>query len=311
MKKYLILILILGVSIASCKKYEVQYGMGTASTTVLQDDVYDIAYSTEEGVFLINAAMTRSKMLVSFANAFSPRAGRVALSRNKDKVAYVSPNNGIPIIVDTLGNVLIELTQYTNVQDLGWHNEDETLYILSNNQVQFYGPSLDLPSPLFSIPSNAYDYEITTIDINEHLDVVYGAIYYEYSGNYRDWYYSYNLNYKSLFSTDIDYTNQYGSHYYIQNVGADSRRVYHTMRFLDSQDRNEPVRTVSAFASGTRFDLRFEDSYQFRENGFELGIDEDGYLFKKAVSNNTTYEARLWHIDSDEAPLYVDWVTGF
>jgi len=80
MKPYFILILMMAFSLVSCKKYAVQYGTETAATKVLNANVYEIAYSTEEGVFLINAAMDRSEMLVSFASSSTPKAGAVALS---------------------------------------------------------------------------------------------------------------------------------------------------------------------------------------------------------------------------------------
>ena len=74
MKKYLILILTtIVVVLTSCKKYEVQYGTETAATTVGRGNVYEIAYSTEEGVFLITAGLNRSKMLISFANKLTQK----------------------------------------------------------------------------------------------------------------------------------------------------------------------------------------------------------------------------------------------
>ena len=303
--------LIIVITIASCKKYEVQYGTDTATTTELQDDVYEIAYSTEKGVFLIKSELTQPKMLISFANKLHPRAGRVALNQKKDKVAYVDPDNGVPIIVDTAGNVLIELTQYTNVNDLGWHNGDETLYVLYNNEVHFHGPALDLPDSLFIRPSGSYNYEVTTIDISENLNVVYGAIYYKYAGSYRDWYYSYTRKAKSPSVTDQYNTAKYGSYYFFQSIGADSRRCYHTLRFVESERTNGGEQVASAIASGTRFDLRFEYDYLLRKSGFELNVGKSGYLFKKTVSNNTSYRARLLDLDTDEEPLYLDWAIGF
>ncbi len=314
MKKYLILMLIITVTIASCEKYEVQYGTETAATTELQDGVYEIAYSTEDGVFLITAGLDRSKMVVSFANKFNPRAGRVALSPKKDKLAYVDPDNGVPIIVDTAGNVLEELTQYTNTNDLGWYNGDETLYILSNNQIHFHGPSLDLPVSSFSSPSGSQGYQVTTVDINKNLDVVYGVIYYEFGGSYRTWYYAYGVDYKSPTRTDIYSTKSYASYHAFQNVGADSRRSYHTLRFSDPEswrDVEEISGVYGVFATGRYTYDRFEGDYLLRKSGFELSVSEDGGLFKRTVSNSSNYRARLWDIDTDNEPLFLDWAIGF
>jgi hypothetical protein len=311
MKKYLILLLILTVTITSCEKYEVQYGTETAATTGLRDGVYEIAYSTEDGVFLVTAGLDRSKMLVSFANKPHRKAGRVALSPKKDKVAYVDPDNGVPVIVDTAGNVLAELTQYTNTNDLGWHNGDETLYILSNNQIHFYGPPLDLPISLFPSPSGSQDYKVTTIDINDNLDVTYGVLYHEYGGSYRTWHYGYGLNYKSPSLNDQYNTASYGSYYAFQNVATDSRGFYHTLRFSDPEDPNDVDEIEGGFAIGTATNTRFEDDYWLRKNGFMLKIGKDGDLLKRAIANNSNYEDRFWYIYTDEEPLYLDWAIGF
>lgn len=312
MKKYLLLISITALFFTSCKKYEVQYGTETAATTVDQGSVYEIAYSTEEGVFLLTAAMNRSKMLVSFANKFYPEAGRVALSPNRDKVAYVDPDNGVPIIVDTAGNVLAELTQYTNTKDLGWHNGDQTLYILSNNQVHFYGQALDLPSPLFVPPSGSNDYEVTTLDINEDLDVVYGAIYYttSRSGNYRYWHPTYDVNYKSPMEVDISFTDSHTSNYASSSVAGDTRRYYHTLRFSEPQYYNG-LSIVGAYSTKKQSGIEFQDQYQLERKGLRLNIEVNGELYKKALlaSNQSS---RFWNIDHPyRAPLYIDWAIEF
>ncbi|CAA6826616.1 MAG: Unknown protein [uncultured Aureispira sp.] len=319
MKKHFILILITVLTLASCKKYESQYGTETAATSVLKADVYEIAYSTESGVFLINAAMDRSKMLVSFANNASPKAGPVALSAKRDKVAYVDPDNGIPIIMDTLGNVLAQLTQYPNTKDLGWYNGEATLYILSNNQVHFYGEALDLPSPLFVVPPYANDYEVTALDINEDLDVVYGAVYYKLSsmGRDRDWYYSSTINYKSPSVTDETTVVPDATYASSQNILTDSRHYYHTVQFTGSYYSVGVQRVVVATALETPLATEFKGYYTFFENNIELSITENGRLSRYIEDRYQaeyifTSASASWTINIPAfAPLYVDWATDF
>jgi len=313
MKTYLILT-ILVIVLASCKKYEVQYGTETAETTAKQGDVYEIAYCTEDGVFLITGGMNRSKMLVSFANKRYAEGKPVALSLKKDKVAYIDPDNGAPVIVDTAGNVLEELTQYTNTNDLGWYNGNQTLYILSNNQVHFYGEALNLPNPLFVPPSGSNDYEVTSLDINKNLDVAYGAIYYKEPGSYRNWYYSYNLNYNSPTSVDKSEAKAYGSYHFFQNVWADSKRYYHTIKFSDPRYTSGVEQVVKAYATKTQSGKMFSEDYIIRKNNYELSIDHDGVIFKKPVDSYSGINsaAGLWNVALDyDEPFYVDWAIGF
>lgn len=324
MKKNLILILTIVVTLASCKKYEVQYGTEEATTKVLLGDEYEIAYSTDKGVFLVNSAMNRSKMLVSFANKPSPKAGRVALSANRDKVAYVDPDNGVPIIVDTSGNVLVRLTQYPNTKDLGWHNGEETLYLLVNNHVYFYGQALDLPSPLFVPPSNSHNYEITTLDINEDLDVVYGAIYYERptGGLYRVWYDSYNLNYKAASLTDESNKTLNTTQYSTQNIAVDTIIYYHTIRFLDINLQKKATEISKAYGEKTLSNTKFKDSYTFGgasslngANDFHVEVWPDGTLRKSIYFSSESSDTGTngsWEVGIPlNAPFYVDWPPFF
>lgn len=321
MKKCFFLILTLATILGSCKKFEPTYGTETASTAFLNDDVYEIAYSTEDGVFLINAKMTRSKMLVSFANKPNPRAGHVALSFSRDKVAYIDPDNGIPIIVDTLGNVLTQLTQYPNTKDLGWHNKDSTLYILANNEVHFYGEALDLPSPLFVAPPFSVDYEVTAIDIDEDLNLAYAAVYYKFSSaaTYRNWYHSYNINYKLPSLTDESEITADATYYHTQNIATDSRIYYHTIQFLEQgyyyYASNKQV--IVGTAEKTQSTTQFKGSYFFNESNIQLNISEDGELFREVYDSQLmeygfVYYRNSWVINKPRwSPIYIDWMVDF
>jgi len=304
MKQNIILSLLLMLFLVACKKYEAQYGIESATTTDLKDGVYEIAYSTEDGIFLLTTRLDRAKMLVSFAGQSSAKAVRVAFSSKKDKIAYVHPSSGIPIIVDTSGNVLQELTQYTNVNDLGWHNGDSTLYLLANNQIYFYGESLDLPKTVFPVYPGSFNYEVKTLDINDDLDIAYGAVYYMFSNNKRYWYYTSEVDYKLPSLADQVTTKLYTSYNYLQSVLADTKRYYHTLRFSNYQG-GEEVQSgrVDEGQSSAQF-----GGYELRKQRFALDISEDGRLLKRGPDD---YPASSWDIDTDEDPLYVDWAIGF
>ena len=85
-------------------------------------------------------------------------------------------------------------------------------------------------------------------------------------------------------------------------------------RFSDPEswrDVEEISGVYGVFATGRYTYDRFEGEYLLRKSGFELSVDEDGNLFKRAVLNSSNYRARLWDIDTDNEPLFLDWAIGF
>ncbi len=58
------------------------------------------------------------------------------MSVNAQKFAYLNSDSIIEI-VNRDGELIERLTQYKNIQDFDWSYDNQTLYILSNNELFF------------------------------------------------------------------------------------------------------------------------------------------------------------------------------
>lgn len=68
----------------------------------------------------------------------------IKISNDHQKIAYLNAS-GNPVIIDTTGNVLATLSQFNSIKQMDWSNDGATLYMLINNDIQFYGPAMDIP----------------------------------------------------------------------------------------------------------------------------------------------------------------------
>jgi hypothetical protein len=108
----------------------------------------------------------------------------IKISHNGEKIAYLD-SSGTPVIIDNMGKILNTLVQFKNVKCMDWSANDETLYMLINRKVDFFGPALTIPAITYSgvasnvtpilnfitISSNndiAYSYETSTFDGTFH-----------------------------------------------------------------------------------------------------------------------------------------------
>ncbi len=135
-------------SIFACSKYEPIYGVAGHGVIEPLQLNKDLTYIHDNDVYLANEILTENKQLT-----FSPSSTKthVALSPEHDKIAYLNAD-GSPVIIDTSGNQLDILSQYTNVKDIHWHanNGNPTLYFLVDNTIVFHGPVLSIPTDPFS-----------------------------------------------------------------------------------------------------------------------------------------------------------------
>lgn len=69
---------------------------------------------------------------------------QVRLSHDHSKIAYLN-SLGSPVIIDTLGTVISQVTSFKSVKQMDWGPDDETLWMLIGNELKFYGQSLDVP----------------------------------------------------------------------------------------------------------------------------------------------------------------------
>lgn len=303
---YTILLLVVG-----CKKYEQQFGTSTNDTTDNGASRWEVVYSTNSGVFLLDGAFTKERKIANLSGFLPTDASRVAISNDGTKVAYTDAN-GMPIIVDTLGNILHQLSQYSDVMDLGWAGNDSTLYILTNNQVFFFGPALDLPTPLFDIPANAQNVTITSLDINDNLDVLYSALYYVLISNNTELYWvgGEGINYKNSTNSDYFSPKKYGIS--CSNVAnpLDCHRTYLTMsRFFDEQ-WDQAAHLELSIIVGSTFDTYTYSGMGMWRGGLGCFIRDDG-MFRKLMPEdafNISLPNELeWNTNNTAGPFYYDW----
>lgn len=93
---------------------------------------------------------------------------KVALNYAKDKIAYVN-GSGVAIIIDREGNLLETVTATGPVIDLGWSSNDETLYMLVDDHIEYHGPDMNLPS----INAVLNESTFLSIDVSDFGDVIY------------------------------------------------------------------------------------------------------------------------------------------
>ena len=130
-----------------------------------------IVYISNNDVFLTDAGFDQITRLTNTPGEvkFLP-----ALHPSKQKIAYLNADR-TPVIIDTTGVVLEQLDTYTNVRDMGWSADGETLFMLINLSLQFYGPPLPVPDITFPLGVN-YP-EIYSVDINHRNELAYTYSY--------------------------------------------------------------------------------------------------------------------------------------
>ena len=99
----------------------------------------------------------------------------IKLSDAGDKFVYLDKNK-TPVIMDITGNVLETLSEYSSVKQLGWTNNDKSLYFLVGNKVQVHGEQLEILQPGMG---HYYDY-VVSYSRNNAGDEAY--VIYQYLG---------------------------------------------------------------------------------------------------------------------------------
>ncbi len=194
-------LLYIGGQISSCTKYEPIYGIVKPNNgpNLLNKNT---VYIHDNDIYITNEKLTEHKQLTQSS---SLKKTHCVIASTHDRIAYLDAN-GSPVILDEEGTQVAHLTQYTNVQDLNWYNGKQTLYILENNQLHFYGQALNLPNPLFSVfPTTTTAKTIDAIDIDSSLNVTYSYRYqipYSQVSPLRKYYYGIAINYNSVTISD-------------------------------------------------------------------------------------------------------------
>lgn len=226
---------LLMMSIGACTKYEPIFGVaGNSSSTNEVKLKKDLVYIHKNDIYLVDEILANAKRLTT-----SPTSTKthVVLNPSLDKIAYLNSNK-TPVIIDSLGNQITILSQYTNVTDLLWHNNNgnPTLVILVNNTIEFYGPSLNIPSNPFSyvFPSDVTFRAIDALDINDNLDVFFTYRYqrpFSSTSSLRRYYHGAGVNlitsnFDESKTTEDGYYSPFSSSYSSQNYP-----YYHMVKF--------------------------------------------------------------------------------
>lgn len=229
----------------SCSKYDPIYGVANSTNNNNSNLRYDMAYIFDNEVYLTDEILSEQIQLTNNAgmtNTAYTSKTHVALSPALDKIAYLDANN-TPVIIDNEGNEIDKLTQYTNVSDIGWHNNNgnPTLYIIVNNSIEFYGPSLNLVNNPFNFvfPSAATYTIVDAVDINENLDIAFTYRYYEPfspTSSFRRYYYGVAIQYNN--SAANDRNKQYYQNYYDANTQSYESQLYNYYHMIQFNDLN-------------------------------------------------------------------------
>ncbi len=287
MKELKLIGALLLLALVGCQKYETKYGVAATENTDLKTKVWDMVYSTEYGIFLLNADFSRSKKIIDFI-PLSYASISVSLSHDRQKIAYVDPSTRSVKVVDTAGTVLHNLTMYNNVDDLGWFKGDSTLYMLTNNQIQFWGKALDLPNPVFNLPLGVSFLNITALDISDDLDVLYGFSYREYNaaGDSMRWLLQKNINYKStandysqldtVFYKKLSNANYGGDFSYLRMVDTASYDINYDINRLHNNEIG--IAEIRNYSNGNDY---VEIPFMFSGTQIVVSLEDNQFFFKK------------------------------
>lgn len=196
------------LGISSCTDYEPIFGVVDIEQPPQSGIVHDLAYIHKDDVYLVDEILGQERQLT---NSPAIKKTDVALSPERDQIAYLD-QAGTPVILDTLGGVITTLTQITNAQDLVWYtnNGDQTLCILVNNAISFYGTALSLPATPFeyAFPADATDIFVDALDIDENLNIGFSFRYQRPSGTaQRSYYHGLGVNYAGSATDQVTVSN--------------------------------------------------------------------------------------------------------
>lgn len=257
--------LFLGIS--SCTKYEPIYGIAGNTSTDPIALKKDLAYIHRNDIYLVNEILSERKKLSSTPTSTKTH---IALSPQHDKIAYLNANK-TPVIIDTTGAQIDILNQYTNVSDLFWHknNGNPTLVILVNNEIEFYGPTLNISNNPFDFvfPFDVTFEAIDAIDINENLDIFFTFRYqrpFSSTSSLRRYYHGVAVN---LYSTSLDKSRATEDGVYSPSSSSynnQSYPYYHMVKYNEA-DNNATIGLISNRSENNynAYDLAF---YRYSSN---------------------------------------------
>ncbi|MDC0230800.1 hypothetical protein OAK19_02450 [Aureispira] len=339
MNKLIIGIILTNVlfSFFACSKYDPIYGVAGQGNLVPLELNKDLTYIHDNDIYLVNQILTEKKQLT-----FSPFSTKtnVALSPEHDKIAYLNAN-GSPVIIDTSGNQIDILNQYSNVKDIHWHynNGNPTLYFLVNNSIEFYGPNLSIPIDPFSFvfPSDTTYTAIDALDINDNLDIAFSYRYqkpYSPLSSDLNFYHGIAINNNSLSSnkytetwdgfyspTTSSYSAQSYSYYYLVKFNEEDQNIS-LGSILNGFETNPNYYSLSSYIYGgisnslstLTTSLNLENYYQEYNEGDVVGNEGQIQKYMKVLPENVPSPTGTpntfilnFSNSNDNYPTYFDW----
>jgi hypothetical protein len=159
------------ISIISCQKGPYPYITKAATEKIdsaVHPGITNAAFIYKNDIYYVadfNKPVTQITMDGSF-KAF------VKLSHDHTKFAYQN-SSGIIVVIDNKGTTIATLSQYTQVKSFDWSADDKTLYILNNNSMVYYGPSLNLPAITYPGIVNGSTLEVLSASVSMSGDFAY------------------------------------------------------------------------------------------------------------------------------------------
>lgn len=263
--------------------------------------VQHVVYVYNNDVYYLSDSRGQSKRLT-----FTPSQTKseVRISHNGSKIAYLD-QYFTPTIIDTMGYQINVLTNFTNVDKMDWSANDQTLYMLINNEVRFYGPSMALPKFIF--PNGGTNIYLLSMSVNSNQDIAYIFKYDSFQGTT---YKAYFVAKGSTEAVDLTNTSLYNPKYV--------QFMHKTNDLLLGYDYNTTARGISAievFSSPYK-----TPAMQFSQDGYYVDpfYRQDISTMVAGKSNfiDGPFHVRVDYVPQDlyqqftgtsTQPIYVDW----
>ncbi|HBS88240.1 MAG: hypothetical protein A2W91_04460 [Bacteroidetes bacterium GWF2_38_335] len=176
--KAITIIFALFILFSSCKKSESPFLSQAEVDNYLQnlnEGLDYIAYISENDIYYFTDI---DNAPIRLTNTPLIEKTNVQISKNGNKIAYLKEDN-YPVIIDFSGNVIDELTEFTNITQMDWSEDGSSLYMLIENELFYYGPELNVRDLTFyNVPYFPYN-TILSASISKDLDLAYVMRYYD------------------------------------------------------------------------------------------------------------------------------------
>jgi hypothetical protein len=245
---------------------------------------------------------------VKLTNSSSLQKTHVKLSPDHAKIAYLN-ENGNPVIISTENGAVLEtLTEYSYIEQMDWV-KNTTLYLLLENQVVFYGPSVSVTQP------EIYHYwdDVSSFSMNSIGDQGYAV--HRYNTGRQLEYHSTSKNIDEEYSNVDGYSYDYIDFYDDNGSFMLGEKDYYSEEAMNRIICLEDYQTYASY-EWDGDDLMYTPKFNGEHEVLVYGVYEANAYYVKAVYLGTdAYEGsglydRLMTTFTNypsTTPIYVDW----